>query len=173
MKNKYTYIFLSMLFFSCKSYPQSKIEDCKILKNPIIIKAVKEQFKVIKSDTLIASNFFIDYKGRGYKILDKKYKWSQQISGDYFDLIIKYFDQSNVILYCPRSGVTAAYKILGKKYHDIYLLDRKTGKIRNSFRSKEGILSIAIIKDIIYFELLDPYRIKYCSASLGANGNNK
>jgi len=68
MKNKHTYIFLSMLFFNCKSYPQSKIEDCKILKNPIIIKAVKEQFKMIKSDTLIASNFFIDYKGRGYKI---------------------------------------------------------------------------------------------------------
>lgn len=153
--------FIGVAFFSCKRYPQINIKQCKVLDDTSLIKSIKERFINANDDTLWRLSFAIDYKGNGYRLIDKENKWNNKFSEDYFDIIIKYVDENYLVLYCPRSGIASVYKLFGTKSHDIYLINRKDGVIKMSFKAEEGVVNSIVRNNTIYFEFYEPYQIKY------------
>jgi hypothetical protein len=144
--------------FSCASNGKIDIEHCSKLDNKSTEDMAK---KMLVVDTSWKSDFAIDYAKKGFSLTDKKNNWTRSFSDEYFDIIIMYANNNYIVLYCPRSGIERGYKLMGKKYHDIYLFDRVSGKPSKIFKSERGLANATIGRDTIYFALKDPDEIRF------------
>jgi hypothetical protein len=153
--------FATIMVSACGNYKKIKDIKCNILNADSLpqIKILLERARIDTSSYRMY--FYIDYSRKGYYLIDKKNKWELNFSDKYFDVQVKYYDSSFVVLYCVISGIMNGLTLFPITNNNLYVINRKLGKKVLNIESEEGISS-AIIKDnILYFACYEPKVVRY------------
>jgi hypothetical protein len=158
-------IFLLFLnsFYSCTTLRIKNVDQCKQLsKSDTVSYYINEEIDK-KVDKNAANLYFKNVVlNNTFVFSDIKNNWSKEFSSDYFNIIIKAFNDDYVLIYCPRSGIIAGYKLLPKRGHDIYLLNRKNGKIILQIKCDRGLANGLIYNNKVFLKFIDPEEIRVC-----------
>ena len=156
-------ILFCILCIGCNNYKEVNGEKTIILNDTTLstMKSILDQ--PINDSSQYHDLSIVIYNQNKTYLINKKDDWKMKFSDKYFDTEIKYADVKYVVVHCTISGIMNGLTIFPITHNDLFIIDRKTGKIIVDIQSPiNHVTKTTIKKGVIYYEYDDESdRVRY------------